>query len=126
MKKLFCLMLFLTLILAACNSSELSISEIQSVPNKVQEGVNSDYTLQLINEGENTAYILFQSKGTVTAELEVKGNILNIKLNKANQENNELKQYVYKLTRGEAEYDTINVLVNGQTMPFDNVTGLTE
>ena len=124
MKKLFCLILFLTLILAACNSSELSISEIQSVPNKVQEGVNSDYTLQLINEGENTAYILFQSKGTVTAELEVKDNILNIKLNKANQENNELKQYVYKLTRGEAEYDTINVLVNGQTMPFDNVTGV--
>lgn len=124
MKKLFCLMLFLTLILAACNSSELSISEIQSIPNKIQEGVNSDYTLQLINEGENTAYILFQSKGTVTAELEVKDNILNIKLNKANQENNELKQYVYKLTRGEAEYDTINVLVNGQTMPFDNVTGV--
>ncbi|WP_419962309.1 peptidylprolyl isomerase [Psychrobacillus sp. BM2] len=124
MKKLFCLMLFLTLILAACNSSELNISEIQSVPNKVQKGINSDYTLQLINEGENTAYILFQSKGTVTAELEMKDNILNIKLDKANQENNELKQYVYKLTRGDAEYDTINLLVNGQTMPFDNVTGV--
>ncbi|MFJ7826076.1 peptidylprolyl isomerase [Psychrobacillus sp. NPDC096623] len=124
MKKLVCLMLFLSLILAACNSSELSISEIQSVPNKVQKGINSDYTLQLINEGENTAYILFQSKETVTAELEVKDNILNIKLEKSNQENNELKQYVYKLTRGEAEYDTINVLVNGQAMPFDNVTGV--
>lgn len=117
-------MLFLTLILAACNSSELSISETHNVPNKVQEGINSEYTLQLINEGGNTAYILFQSKGTVTAELEVKDNILNIKLDKANQENNELKQYVYKLTRGEEEYDTINVLVNGQTMPFDNVTGV--
>ncbi|WP_391117151.1 peptidylprolyl isomerase [Psychrobacillus sp. L3] len=123
MKKLFCLTLFLTLVLAGCNSSELSISEIQSVPNKVQEGINSDYTLQLINEGENNAYILFQSKGTVTAELEVKDNILNIKLDNANQENNELKQYVYKLTRGKAEYDSILVLVNGQTMPFDNVTG---
>lgn len=124
MNKLLCLMLFLTLILAACNSSELSISETHNVPNKVQEGINSEYTLQLINEGGNTAYILFQSKGTVTAELEVKDNILNIKLDKANQENNELKQYVYKLTRGEEEYDTINVLVNGQTMPFDNVTGV--
>ena len=102
----------------------MSISEIQSVPNNVQAGINSDYTLQLINEGENTAYILFQSKGTVTAELEVKGNIINIKFDKANQENNELKQYVYKLIRGEAKYDTINVLVNEQTMPFDNVTGV--
>lgn len=117
-------MLFSTLIFAACNSSELSISEIQSVPNKVQEGINPDYTLQLINKGENTAYILFQSKGTVTAELEVKDNILNIKLDNANQENVELKQYVYKLTRGEAVYDTIIVLVNGKTMPFDNVTGV--
>jgi len=117
-------MLFLTLLLAACNSSELSISEIQSVANKVQEGINSDYTLQLINEGENTAYILFQSNGAVTADLEVKDNILNIKLDIAKQENNELKQYIYKLSRGEAEYDTINVLVNGQTMPFDNVTGV--
>lgn len=117
-------MLFLTLILAACNSSESSISEIQGVPNKVQVGVNSDYTLQLINEGENTAYILFQSKGIVTAELEVKDNILNIKLDKAKQENNELNQYVFKLTRGEEEYDTINVLVNGQPMPFDNATGV--
>ncbi|MEK3977466.1 peptidylprolyl isomerase [Psychrobacillus sp. FSL K6-2836] len=124
MKKLICLMLFLTLILAACNSTESSISEIQGVPNKVQVGVNSDYTLQLINEGENTAYILFQSKGIVTAELEVKDNILNIKLDKAKQENNELNQYVFKLTRGEEEYDTINVLVNGQPMPFDNATGV--
>lgn len=116
-------MLFATLLLAACNSSEVSISEIQSVPNKVQDVINSDYTLQKINDGEKNAYIIFQSTGTVTADLEVKENILNIKLDSTNLENNEIKQYIYKLTRGDTEYDTINVLVNGKATPFDSVTG---
>lgn len=123
MKKLFCLILFFTLILAACNSSKLSISEIQSVPNKVQDAINSDYTLQRISDGKKNTYIIFQSTGTVTADLEVIENILNIKLDSENQEINELKQHVYKLTRGDAEYDTINVLVNGKATPFDNSTG---
>ncbi|AWE07724.1 peptidylprolyl isomerase [Lysinibacillus sp. 2017] len=123
MKKLFCLILFFTLILAACNSSKLSISEIQSVPNKVQDAINSDYTLQRISDGKKNTYIIFQSTGTVTADLEVIENILNIKLDSENQENNELKQHVYKLTSGDAEYDTINVLVNGKATPFDNSTG---
>ncbi len=97
-------MVFVTMILAACNSSELSITEIQSIPNEVQDRINNDYTLQLINDSEKgDAYIIFQSSGTVTAELEVIENILNIKLDSANEENNELKQYAYKLTRGDAD-----------------------
>ena len=112
------------MILAACNSSEVSISEIQSIPNKVQDVINDDYTLQLINDGKKNAYIIFQSSGTVTAEHEVIENILNIKLDSANAENNELKQYVYKLTRGDATYDTIDVLVNGESTPFDSATSI--
>ena len=117
-------MVFVTMILAACNSSEVSISEIQSIPNKVQDVINDDYTLQLINDGKKNAYIIFQSLGAVTAELEVIENILNIKLDSANEENNELKQYVYKLTRGDATYDTIDVLVNGESTPFDSATSI--
>ncbi len=117
-------MVFVTMILAACNSSELSITEIQSIPIEVQDRINTDYTLQLINDGKKNAYIIFQSSGTVTAELEVIENILNIKLDSANEENNELKQYAYKLTRGDATYDTIHVLVNGEATPFDSVTGI--
>ena len=112
------------MILAACNSSEVSISEIQSIPNKVQDVINDDYTLQLINDGKKNAYIIFQSSGAVTAELEVIENILNIKLDSANEENNKLKQYAYKLTRGDATYDTIHVLVNEEATPFDSVTGI--
>ena len=124
MSRLFSLLLVTVIILTACNSSELSISEIQSIPTKVQDRINTDYTLQLINDSEKgDAYIVFQSSGTVTAQLEVRENILDIKLDRENQENNELKQYVYKITRGDAEYDTVNVIVNGQATHFDNSSG---
>ncbi|MER2191280.1 MAG: peptidylprolyl isomerase [Solibacillus sp.] len=106
MKKRFCVRAFIVL-LAACQSSQLSIQEIQNVPTKVQDVMNEEYTLQLINEGKEHAYIVFQSTGTVTAELEVAENILNIKLAHASQENDELQQYAYKLTRGDAQFDTI-------------------
>ena len=114
-------MLFVTMILVACNSSEVSIREIESIPNKVQDVINTDYTLQLINDGEKNAFIIFQSPGTVTAKLEVIENILNIKLDRTNEENGELKQYAYKLTRGDATYDSIQVLVNGKETPISKV-----
>jgi len=111
------------IILAACNSSELNISEIQSIPTKVQEKINTDYTLQLIEESEEgDSYIVFHSLETVKAQLELKENILIIKLDSITQENNELKPHVYKITRGDAEYDTINVLINGQATPLDSVS----
>ena len=122
MKKLFYSILFFALILAACNSSELSISEIQTVPNNVQDKIDFDYTLQLITDGENMAYIIFHSKGTVTTDLETKGDTLIVKLDSTNKDNNELKQYVYKLTL-DPKHNTIDVLVNGKSTPFDNVTG---
>lgn len=122
MRKLFSLMLIATIILAACNSSKLSFTEIQSVPNEIQDSISSDYTLQRISDGEKNTYIIFQATGTVSADLEVRENILNIKFSSENQQNNELKPYVYKLNHGDAGYDTINVLVNGKETPFDNST----
>ena len=123
MEKLFYPLLFFVFILAACNSSTLNISEIQNVPNNVQDKVNSDETLQLINDGENTAYIIFHSKGMVTTDLETKDDTLIVKLDSSNKDPNELKQFVYKLTWDKG-HNTIEVLVNGQSTPFDNVTGL--
>ena len=112
-------MLVTLIILAACNSSELSISEIQSVPSKVQDVIKFNSTLQLITNDEKNTYIVFHSTEAVSVELEVTENILNIKFNTTNQGNTELKQYVYKLNRGDSEHDTINVLVNEENMPFD-------
>ena len=117
-------MLFVTMILVACNSSEVSIREIESIPNKVQDVINDDNPVQLINVGEKDAYIIFQSTGTVTDDVEVIENILTIKLDRTNEENGELKQYAYKLTGGIATYDAIQVLVNGEETPIARVVGI--
>lgn len=95
---------------------------MENVPQKVQDMINSDDTLQMINSDEKHAYIIFRSTGTATADLEVVENILNIKLATENQEGHDLKEYVYKLTYGDSEHDTIDVLVNGQSTPFDTRT----
>ncbi|MER2029970.1 MAG: peptidylprolyl isomerase [Solibacillus sp.] len=127
MRKLLSLMLVSAIILVACSSSELSITEVQKIPPKVQESINfmdTDYTLQIVNDTKSDVkYIIFQSAGTVTAELEERENILDIKLDTENEENSELKQYVYKLTRGDAQYDSINIKINGQDTPIDNSIG---
>ena len=112
-------MLVTIIMLAACYSLELSISELQSVPNKVQDVINADSTLQMITDGEKNTYIVFHSTEAVSIELEVTENILNIKFNTTNQEHTERKQYVYKLNSGDSEHDTIDVLVNEENMPFD-------
>ncbi|MBM7663641.1 hypothetical protein JOC25_000097 [Solibacillus kalamii] len=119
MKRLSSLMLVAIIILAACNSSQLSISELESVPSKVQDVINSGSTLQMITSGEKNTYIVFHSTEEVSVELEVTENILNIKFNTTNRGNTELKQYVYQLHRGNSEHDAINALVNEENAPFD-------
>jgi len=127
LRKLFSLMFVLAIVLAACSSSELSITEVHKIPPKVQESIDSidtDYTLQLVNDSKtDVKYIIFQSAGTVTAELEEREDILDIKLDTENGGNSELIQYVYKITRGDAQFDTINVKINGQDTPIDNSIG---
>lgn len=98
MKKLFPLMLVVTIIVAACTPSELSISEIQNVPNRIQDLIGADYTLQSIYDSDrDNTYIIFHSTETVTAELEKRENVLNIKLDSVKQEGNELKSTYIKL-----------------------------
>lgn len=62
LKRLFTLMLVAGILLAACNSSQLSISELESVPSKVQDVINSDSTLQMITSGEKTPTLFFTQR----------------------------------------------------------------
>ncbi|MFJ3386212.1 peptidylprolyl isomerase [Lysinibacillus sp. NPDC086135] len=124
MKKLLFLVLLTVFILTACNSSTLSISEIESVPEKVQKVIDEKNTLQLINEVEkDVSYIVFRSKGTVTTGLETEDDTLIIKLDVTNQQDNEIKQHVYKFTF-DSNLDTINIHINGKPTTIDNVTGI--
>ncbi|MFE0507466.1 peptidylprolyl isomerase [Peribacillus butanolivorans] len=123
MKKIFVATFLIILILSACNSSTLSFSEIEYVPDNVQEKVDSNLKLQLINDGKKGYYIIFQSNGDVGTDLETQGDTVTIKFNVSNLQNDVVKQKTYYLTT-DPGHDVIDVLVNGKSMPFDQVTAL--
>lgn len=111
-------MLVALVILAACSSSDLSINELESVPEKVRGAINSESTLQMITSEKDT-YIVFHSTDAASVKLEVTDKILNINFTTSVDENNELKQYVYKLNEGDSDHDTINVSINEEDTYFD-------
>ncbi|MFJ8462188.1 peptidylprolyl isomerase [Lysinibacillus xylanilyticus] len=124
MKKIIILFMLTLTILGACNTSTLSISEIAVVPDEVQKKIISDDKLQLINDGKDTFYIVFYSKGIAHADLEVQGDILKIKFEETNPSNEVAEQYVYKITK-DPEQEIIEVYINGKSTHFDYViTGL--
>lgn len=115
--------LFTILILSACNASKLSFSEIENIPQKFEEHIDSDLKLQLINDGTKGSYVIFHSNGEIKADVDPQDNIVNIIFNELNPQDDDVKRNIYYLTT-DSKHDTINVLVNGKEMPFDNVTGL--
>ena len=121
MKKLFYLILFFTLILVGCNSGSVSIDQTFDIPEKVQNVIHPDNQLQLITKGIN-GYIILQSPETLTlTELEAIDGIIHINFNTENQGNTELKQYIFKMSPGNAN---VKVLVNGKVTSFDNIIDL--
>ena len=79
LNKLFVLGFLVISILSACGSSTLSFSEIESVPDHVQDKVDSNLTLQFITNDTKGKYIFFHSSGTVESDLEAQGDTVTIK-----------------------------------------------
>jgi hypothetical protein len=121
LKEIFVLVFLVILILSACNSSTLSFSEIENVPDKVQDNIDSNLKLQSINVGGKGYYIVFHSSGDVDGDIETQGETVTIKFNETNLQDDVVKQYTFYLTT-DPEHDVIDVLVNGESMPFDMVT----
>jgi hypothetical protein len=121
LKKIFVLVFLVISILSACNSSTLSFSEIENVPNNVQEKIDSNLRLQSINDGKEGYYIVFHSSGVVETDLETQGDTVTIKFNVTDLQDEVVKQNTFYLTI-DPEQDVIEVLVNGESIPFDNVT----
>lgn len=105
--------------LTACSSTKLSFSEIENVPDYVAEVINPENRLQSINDGKGS-YIVFHSSGDVEANLETKGDTIIIKFDEANLQG-DAKPHTFYLTTS-PEYDVLDVWVNGESIPFDNVT----
>lgn len=123
MRKILFLFIMTTAILVACNTSTLSMSELEIIPNNVNDKIDSNYTLQLIYDGEDIAYIVYHSKGTVATDLKTQGDTLKVRLDETNKQDDVIEQHVYKLTL-DPEHGVIDVLINGKSKPFDNVSGL--
>jgi len=123
MKKAFVSVIFTLLILSACLSSTLSFSEIEFVPENVEELINPDVTLQLIDEEAKGAYIIFHSNGDIEADLDAQGNIVTLIFNEADPQTKQIKRNVYYLTT-DSSHDTINIQVNGEKVALDEVTGM--
>ncbi|MEL3962326.1 peptidylprolyl isomerase [Lysinibacillus endophyticus] len=118
-KRLF--VFFVILMVFGCDSSTLSLKEIKNVPNSVQEIVDSNLKLQLISDGGKGFYIVIYSKGDIETNLETKGKDLIIKIDETNLDDTVIKQKTFYLTT-DAKHDSIDVLVNGISTPFDNIT----
>lgn len=121
LRKLFVLVFFAIFILSACNSSKLSFSEIEHVPQKIEEHIDHNLKLQSINDGTKGSYIIFHSHGEIETSLDTKDDTVNIKFNELNSTDRDIKSNVFYLTT-DSKHDTINVLVNGKKIPFDEAT----
>ena len=121
MKNLFILALFAMLIVSACTSSKLSFSEIENIPSKIEEHIDPELTLQSINDGTKGQYIIFHSHGRIEASLDPQDTIVTIIFNEHNPQDNEKRLNVYYLTT-DSVHDSIQVVVNGEEMPFDDAT----
>ena len=120
LKKLFVFVFLVSSILSACNSSTLSFSEIENVPDHVQDKVDSSLTLQSITNDAEGKYIIFHSSGNVKSDLDIQGDMVTIQFNVTNQ-GDVVKQHTYYFT-SDPKHDVLDVTVNGESIPFDNVT----
>ncbi|RUS45813.1 hypothetical protein [Cohnella sp. AR92] len=121
MKRILLSLCVAAIMLTACKSATLSMKEMEAIPSKLQNKLDSKYTLQLL-DGQDISYIVFQSKGTVTAALEAHDDTIVVKLDESNQQS-EFKQHIFKLT-SDNKHEKIDILINGHSTPIDNVTGI--
>lgn len=123
MKKICFLFSFTISILIACNSTTINFIEISKIPRDVQNNIDAKSTLQLINDGKNSSYIVFHSKRSVISTIEAEGGKIKINLDEVSPQDHIIEQHVYKLMKN-PEHEIIDVYINGKSTPFDVVTGL--
>lgn len=122
LRKIVVSVLFVLLLLSACNTSTLSFSEIENVPKKIEEVINDDLELQFIDDEQGT-YVIFHSHGEIEANLEPQDNIVTINFTELDPQDEEIKRNVYYLTM-DSKHDSIIVKVNGEEKSIDVYTGV--
>ncbi|ALS74114.1 hypothetical protein AUC31_02070 [Planococcus rifietoensis] len=91
------------------------------VQQELQNVIDPTAPLQLINEGEDIAYIVYQFEAIVAADIEEDGETIKVNLNVAEEGNDVSEQTIYKLTLNE-DHEIIEVFVDGEATPIDVVS----
>ena len=112
-------------LLMGCSSddSTLSFSKIETIPESLTSLIDTSETLQLIYEGDNIAYLVYQTEGEVTTGVEDQEEVLHIRLDASNEEIGETQEHVYKMTLDD-HHEVIEVYINGEFTAFDSILTL--
>lgn len=112
-----------TILLAACSStpSTLSFSKLEIAQEELQNVIDPNAQLQLINEGEDISYVVYQFVEVVAADIEEDGETIKVNLNVAKEADDFSEQTIYKLTLDE-DHEIIEIFVNGEATPIDVVS----
>jgi len=123
MKRLFISVVVGLLLFTSCQATTPSITEVEKPSKKLAETIDESVTLQLITNGPNKAYIVFQTENDVNADILGEDNTVSIHLNKINTENDDVQQHIYYIKKP-SEYETIQVFVDGEETYFNQATSL--
>lgn len=126
LNKIFASLFLIIAMLSGCNfsSSSLSFSNIENVPDHVENIIDTNLKLQLINDGEKGSYIIFRSNGDINTNVEQQDDtVILINLNESDSTDGVEQQNIYYLT-ADPKPHKISVYVNGELTPFEMVTGL--
>ncbi len=119
--KIMFVLIFMSAILSACNSSTLSLSEVEDVPDEIQDSVNFDVQLQFIMDGNNNYYVVLHSSGDVAADVESEGDTVIVKLDETNLEDDVVMQNTFYLTTAQENHE-LNIELNGEPTSIDVMT----
>lgn len=101
----------------------LSFSELEMGREELQNLIDPAAPLQLINGGEDSAYVVYQFDEIIAADVEEEGKTMKMNLNVAEEGENWSEQTIYKLTLDE-DHEIIEVFVNDEATPIDVASGI--
>lgn len=101
----------------------VSVSKLEIVPRKVEQYIQPDLKLQIINKNQDHCYIIYRSINDVQFGIGSDGNAVRLSLYEELSNSNELKTYMYKLTKqNTAEF--VRVYIDNEYIEFDAITNM--
>lgn len=114
MKKLFVLLLAVV-VLAACEY-DTTIKEVNQVPTKLAEQVDTSQTVQYMTL-DHRSYVVITTDKHVSGKVHVENGQLTVDLTEGGSKDNE-QQHIFRVETAK-DYDTVMVKVNNEEVPLE-------